>query len=431
MSLIKDIYSNVSLAAKISAHTLNQYFNNLSDSITDREEWWHPIAGFPYYDTPKAADYYRSYAYAAMNKGGINFSKAEPYLYREQSDGKKIQIFRHPFLELIRTTNINDQSFPEILYNTFIDMKGKGFALWHMVIKNTIFGKMLIDIVPIPTTYVSIKLDEQNKYIKHFEYRGTTTKTIFKPDEVIYFRYPNKANPLFPTAPVSRFNFTLDLDFMQGQFQKNVLKKQGKPGGVLTFPKKLKETEKDGYQQDFDQRYNNPQVPGETVVLGGGVTYTKTEFTAREMDFTKSRLAVRDEIFVILDVPKTVMNVSDDVNYSNSKSALRSFIENNIVPFSDTFIIPKINSFCRRLYGNRFMFQFDYTFKTDRESQISTLKFYSESKKFTDNEIRELEGYSAIVDPRADTIYRQDFIKPIEEDTTDATDTTTSNGDAE
>ena len=35
--------------------------------------------------------------------------------------------------------------------------------------------------------------------------------------------------------------------------------------------------------------------------------------------------------------------------------------------------------------------------------------------KWTDNEIRDLDGYESVIDERADSIYRQDFLTPIGE----------------
>lgn len=421
MSLIRAISDTaVNYIGERAAGFLSKYSNKPdnteNNAIEDREEWWQPVAGFNFYDKPSSKYWYRSFAFAAINKGAINFAKGKPYVYREQKGGKRVEIEDHPFLRVLKRLNIYKQSFPEICAFLFTDMKGYGNAYLHIpIIKlpfpDTLGNKMVSDIIPLSAKNMTPVMNTQGTLIEYYEYTSGSTKTRYEIDEIIHFKYTNPDNPLTGLAPASRFNFTLELDYDQAKFTKGILKNSAKISGFLTTPGPVPPEKKRELEDKVNGQASQAAEAGKSVVITGGMKYIPSQHSPKELEYQQSRLNIRDEILVILDVPKTVMNISDDVNYSNSKAALRSFIENNIQPFANTYIIPQINAHCKAIYGDRFLFNMEWEFDTDREMQLSTLKFYSDSGKFTDNEIREIEGYESVNDPRADTIYRQDFIQ--------------------
>ena len=394
----------------------NNEIKSFLNSISENEKWWQPIGGLNYYDNI-SQDVYRSFAYACIHKGAMNFAKGQPYVYRKQRKSK-VEIEEHPFLQLTQRLNIYNQSYKDLLYWLYTNMKLYGIQLWQMPIIKLPLGenaKMIMDIVPIPSRNLTAVYNSQQTLIDHYEVVSGNEVKKYKPEEVIVFKYPHPDNPLGWVAPVSKFNFTLDIDFLQNKHRKAELINGAKLGGVLQYPGKVDSEYAEAQQKKFNQNQSGTENVGKIPLLQNGVSFIPNQMNAKEMDFQQSRKDLRDEIMQILEVDKTVMGVTDDVNRANGKSGLENFIVNTIQPFSDTFYTPKLNAFLKNIYGQRFLFDNEYEFETDRTSQLNTLKFYSDSGKFTDNEIREIEGFDSIIDERAETIYRQDFFKPIPE----------------
>ena len=386
-------------------------------SIQENDKWWKPVSGLSYYDTEASQDVYRSFAYACIHKGAINFAKGQPYVYRKQRKSK-VEIEEHPFLQLTQRLNVYNQSYKDLLYWLYTNMKLYGFQLWQMPTKSLPLGtdinnKMIMDIVPIPSKHVTAVYNSDQTLIDHYEHTNGNTIIKYKPEEVICFKYPHPDNPLQWLAPVSKFNFTLSIDYYQGKHRMAELINGAKISGVLQYPGRVDPDYAKAQQKEFNQNQGGTENVGKIPLLQNGVTFTPNQMNAREMDFLQGRRDGRDEICVILEMDKSVMGITDDVNRANAKSGLENFITNTIQPFSDTFITPQLNAYLKKIYGQRFLFNNEYEFETDRTSQLETLKFYSNSGKFTDNEIRDLEGFDSIVDERAETIFRQDFFKPI------------------
>jgi len=390
---------------------LQRHFN----TVQDRDQWWQPISGLSLYDLPANQDAYRSFAYACIHKGAINFAKGHPSVYREQFK-KRVEIETHTFLKLTKRLNIYGQSYKDLLYWLYTQMKMYGFQIWRMpTLSLPIGGEWLMDIVPVSSKYVTPVFNSQNTLIDYYEYTHGNSSEKLYPKDIVIFKYPNLDNPLLWTAPVSKFNFTLDIDYLQGKQNKSLLLNNARIPGVLQIPGKVGEEFKKSKQQQWEQEQASPENAGKIAMLGDGMKYIPNQFSPMEMDNRQSRLAIRDEICTILEIDKTIMGITEDVNLANSKSALENFTYNTLIPFSDTFFEPQITAFGKRLYGERFIFDNEYVFETNRELQLKTIKTYTESGKWTDNEIRDLDGYESVIDERADSIYRQDFFTPIGE----------------
>jgi HK97 family phage portal protein len=379
--------------------------NPSTQDYSDSVEVWQPIKGFGFYDSIETKSHYKSFAYACIKKRAMNITKGNIYLYKEFKSKRNEVKADHPFFQLINRNNSFGQSFKEILFlsSCNCDLKGNGYVA---VDKVDFLGSSLpVNLTPIPAKYVTIHLNSQNTSIEFYEcvINGKSIKIL--PENMIRFKIPNPESNILGHAPVSAFNFTLDIDFLMNRTQRKFFDNYANLGTVIETPAGTSERTREKLDNQLQSQYAGSHNAHKGMVLSAGLKVAKTSENNREMDYVKSRQAIRDEICVILDTDKTVMNISDDVNYNNSKSALRNWIENNISPFMGLVFAPPLTQFLKDNYDKRLICEFDYEFATDREMQ---LKSYENARKYslkTINQIRELEGDEPSTDPRADDLF--------------------------
>lgn len=366
---------------------------------------WQPIRGFNYFDVIGTENKYKSFAYACIKKRAMNITKGNIYLYKEFKS-KRNEIKRdHPFFQLINRNNNLGQSFKEILFlsSCNCDLKGNAYVA---VDKVDFLGSSLpVNLTPIPAKYVTIHLNSQNTAIEYYECIINGKSIKIPPENMIRFKIPNPDSNIHAHAPVSAFNFTLDIDFLMSRTQRKFFDNYAQLGTIIETPTGTTDATRQKLDNQVKEEYAGSHNAHKGMVLSPGLKVTKLADNNREMDYVKSRLAIRDEICVILDTDKVVMNITDDVNYNNSKSALRNWIENNISPFMGLVFAPQLTQFLKDNYDKRLICEFDYEFATDREMQ---LKSYETSRKYclsTINEIREREGDEPSTDPRADDLF--------------------------
>lgn len=377
--------------------TSSDYRGGFYDDV--EEMYYQPIKGLGLFDKVGMQNKYKSFAYAAINKRAINVAKADCYVYKEFKS-KKTEVKNHPFLNILKSKNVYDQTGKEILYLTSASLDLFPDVYWHIIKTQTPIGIIVNEIRFLISKYVEPVYNKENTLIEHYKYCDIT---IPKAD-VIHFKRPNPYNNLFGYAPADAFNFTLDIEFLQGKTSKAMFDNNANLEGVLLFPNKLGDDNKKAVREGFESKHKGSGKAGKTLFLDNGADYKRIQATPKEMDYKESRLQIRDEILVILDVPKTVMNISDDVNYSNSQSALRSFLENNIQPFCEVVIESQINNYFKSIYGERFLFKMEYEFKADRDMQLKTLDLYLRHNLIKKEVLAEQEGYDASDVPEEKTI---------------------------
>lgn len=352
--------------------------------------WYQPIKGLGIFDRAGTAHKYKSFAYSAINKRAFAVAKADVFIYKEFKS-KKTEIKNHPFLSVLKNKNVYDQTGKEILYLTSVALDLFPDVYWHVIKTQTPIGVIVNEIIFLIPKYVEPILNKANTLIEYYKYGDAKIPK----EDVIHFKRPNPYNNLYGYAPADAFNFTLDIEFLQGQTSKAMFGNNANLEGVLLFPTKLNDNNKTRLKSELKGEHGGAGNAGGTLFLDNGADYKRIQATPKEMDYRESRLQIRDEILVILDVPKTVMNITEDVNYSNGENALRSFIENSIQPFAEIVIESKINSYFRNIYGDRFLFKMEWDFKTDRKMQLDTLDLYLRHNLIKKEVLAEQEGYTA------------------------------------
>ena len=352
--------------------------------------FFQPVKGLGHWDRLSSANKYKSFAYAAINKRGFAVAKSDWYIYREFKS-KKTEIKDHPLLNVFKADNVYGQNGKQLFYLTAVSLDLFPDVYWHVIKTETIFGTVVNEIRFLIPKLVEQILNKDQSLIEFYRYAGELT---IPAKDVIHFKRPNPNNNLRGYAPADAFNFTLDIEYLQGKTSKSMFNNNANLEGIVLLPTEVDPDQKRVLKAQFKEEYTGSNQGG-TLFIDNGADYKRVQGTPREMELNQARLQIRDEILVILDVPKTVMNISDDVNYSNSAAALRSFIENNIQPFAEIVIESKINSYFRKIYGDRFLFKMEWDFKTDRELQLKTIDLYLKHNLIKKEVIAEQEGYTA------------------------------------
>lgn len=356
---------------------------------------WQPVSGLPLFDFNYTRNYYRSFAYACINKKALNISKANIYLYR-QYKSKKTEQKEHPFLKLIGSQNSYRQSFKTILYAASANCDINGWAYVKIVTLQTPFtnlgngGKTPVELIPLPAKNVTPVYDSQNSMVQFYRYGNVK----LMPDEVIAFKVPNPESNLEPNPPVKAFNFTLEVDYYMGRSRKAFFENDARPTLSVNFPTGLDPKIFDAYVEKFNGKYAGVNNNGKAIVADNGATINALNTTGRELDYVNSRQQILDEMMLILDLNAQVMGVFKDSNYNNSKNALRGWMENTIVPYADLVFNEPLTDFVKRYYDKNLVTSMEYDLEYDRDMQLKAMEYYTDKLKIKRTVLAEMEGFS-------------------------------------
>lgn len=366
---------------------------------------WRPLLGIGLYDLASAKSYYKSFAYACINKKAYNLSKAKIYLYRQFKSKKTEQPPDHPFLKLINAQNGYKQSFREMLFSSAIncDMYGNAYLLVNYINMGP-FGRLPASFTPLPARYVTPHLDSQNEMIEYYYYTGGGTQKKYMPDEIIRFKVPSPDSNLFGHAPVSAFNFTLDIEYLQSRYQRKFFDNDATPGFVLSAKTNLSDESYARLEAQYNARHAGVDNARRPLITEGDMTVTEVGLDQKEMDFVQSRKQILDEVMLILDVSKQVMHIFEDSNYNNSQNALMSWVKNTLEPYASMVFNEKLTAFVYDNYDKKLITSMEFDLTND-ELELREIELFSKEKLATKNELRELRGWDTFDDPRADELF--------------------------
>ncbi len=377
--------------------------NSLSFNSDDPPGVWKPLVGMNLLDCIGTQDYYKSFAYACINKKAYNVANANLYLYR-QFKSKRTEITEHPFLKLLHSRNSYGQSFKEMLFLASVncDLKGNAYLLVNRV---EFLGKRLpVELVPLPAKFVTPKLNSQNTAVDYYLYEAGGKTLKINPQDIIRFKLPHPESNIYSFAPVSAFNFTLDIEYLQSRYQRRFFDNDGTPGFVISLPKELRDETFERYKKQYKENHAGVDNAKNPLILDSGATVKEISSSQKEMDFINSRKQILEEIMLILDVSKQVMNIFEDSNYNNSRNALMAWIQNSIEPYANMVFNEQLTAFAHDNYDEKLITCMEYEV-TDVDLQLKEIDLFAKHGLATKNELRHVRNWDDYNDKRANDLF--------------------------
>jgi phage portal protein BeeE len=158
-------------------------------------------------------------------------------------------------------------------------------------------------------------------------------------DELLHFYDPDPDYPIRGLSPLSAAASEIYMDAAAARNNINLINQGGAPVGVLIHdgapnvkPFKNKDEEEE-FRIKFSQRHGGGVDRQKSIaLLTGGWRYQQLGLAPKDMQFIEQRSWGRDEVLACLNTPKTILSVTDTVNYATDLSQKRAFWDHNILP---------------------------------------------------------------------------------------------------
>ncbi|HEY5535899.1 MAG TPA: phage portal protein [Ignavibacteria bacterium] len=338
----------------------------------------------------KYKETFSSYVYACIACRAENIAKAGINFYRNNYTSGRVELTRHPFLDMIRRPNKFNQSFENLLYLISVSLDLYGNA--YLLIERT--GGTPTALYYLPFGNTRVILDKDNRKIISYEYREGSKTFNIPSSDVIHFLIPSPLSNITGKSLVSAFNFTLDIDYYQNLFQKMFYMNNASIGLILECPENLNDEQFERLETKINQKYTGVDNSGKPLILEGGLKASSYKPSVKDVEMLPARKMIRDEILAIMRVPKIILGILEDVNYAGSREAIRIFNDYTIKPFAKLCIESKFNIFLKENYSGDLKLTLEYDFENDRELQLKAYEIYRKYDIVSKEEIRELEGFS-------------------------------------
>ncbi len=278
------------------------------------------------WNSSKGLDFFLSSVYVnrAIEKRALKVGEVNLFL----KQGDEI-INDHEILNLFAKPNnrlTGEQFFA--LWQKYYDIYGSAYIL---ILKDRDFleRKRKVQLELLDPRKCEAKFSALGEFIG-IKYDG---KLEYTHEELIYDYNPDPSDQRkglsLLRAGANLIQTQIDLDMLNAQLVKN----GGKVDGIINFkaesisPEQMLE-----FREKYKEQLENKEDFGNVVFLGGDANYQKVALSPEELGYLETRKAVLNDICILTDVPKMLLNSSDDVKYDNANASINIFLRETITP---------------------------------------------------------------------------------------------------
>ncbi len=350
---------------------------------------------------------YRGWAYACTN--AIAEKVAEMELTLQKKNGEVWEdLPSHPAVDIIYYVN-DFMSYHELMFGTQAFQELDGNSFWYLV---PAAGKAVSEIWPLDPTRMTVVKSSKNFIGGYIYVNEKGEKVPFKPTEILHFKRFSPTNPFRGVGTVEAAAIPLDIDKFASEWQRNFFGNAAMPAALLTSDNELTQEQYDRIMANWKAKYQGVANAHKLAIMEGGIKYTSLSPTAKEMEFTQSRKDIRDEILAIFRVPKTILGITEDVNFASAQASEYVFSKYIIKPKMN-FILSVLNENYLPLWGldpKQYRFSCVDPVPENIEQKL-TERVQSVDKWKTRNEIRAEEGLPPV--EGGDELYTSTLQAPI------------------
>lgn len=151
-------------------------------------------------------------------------------------------------------------------------------------------------------------------------------------DDVIQFKLPNPRDPTRGLSRLAAAAMGIETDLVARTTNRSLLENQAVPRGILTHTDVLTEPEEAELRRKWNERHGGEASAGRTAILSGGLTYQPTQLSPVEIQLLEQLKWGRDEILAALNMPKSVLGVTDALNYATQLGQDFNLWDKNLLP---------------------------------------------------------------------------------------------------
>lgn len=184
---------------------------------------------------------------------------------------------------------------------------------------------------PAPAPNMKARVDDKGRLVR-WDYHVGGKVIKYQPHEVVFFQFPDSADPLRGLAPMHAAMRGANIDYLGLQFNEAFFKNGADLGGTLQTEQKLTRDQARAQLELFEDRHAGSRKAKRVALLSHGVKYEQIRASHREMEYLAGLRWTRDIVLACFGVPKVEVASYEDVNFAVADAALKHYWKQVLQP---------------------------------------------------------------------------------------------------
>ncbi len=263
----------------------------------------------------------------------------------KENNIERVEIFNHPFLELMKRPNSVMTRFM-LWYETVMRMELAGMCGWYIERNGLgLPGRIL----PMPLTKSATLKPKvtATMEIERWTYLDGSIRQYIDPHDMIMLKYPHPASPFMGMSPLIAQTYPYDIDLFLMQQQRSLFKNMAVPGLHLHTDQQLQPEQVKQLKALLLEEYGAAKQSGTPFITHSGLAAEKTAFTAKDNMLIGVAKWAREKLITSYDLSEGKLGLVTDVNRANLEALDATFVKECMRPKCmlineaiDTFLLP-------------------------------------------------------------------------------------------
>ena len=307
---------------------ITRFFGNAGDSFTS----WAANT-FGKWNRKRLMNQYKGMVYTLVNAIAEDFAKYEPIFWKQDNrTGKKTQ-YMHPFAKVLENPNPSLSKF-DLLVATASFLELTGDAFWYYAVGER--TRQPKEIYLMRPDRVEVVVDGDTGEVMGYKFRNDDgTKIPLEVDEVEHIKTFNPLNQYRGMGTLEAAILYVEIENDTSEFQRNFMKNQATPSGVLTISGKIEKEAFNKLKTQWKEKQAGLANVGKTLFIReADAKFTKVGLGLDELDLKALKELSEGKLFKMFRVPKIILGDTDQngLGRANAETADYIFAKRTIDP---------------------------------------------------------------------------------------------------
>ncbi|MCK5139694.1 MAG: phage portal protein, partial [Thermodesulfovibrionia bacterium] len=163
--------------------------------------------------------------------------------------------------------------------------------------------------------FMSPLKNEQTGQLEGWHYKPSEEDAFrLEIGQVAHIFFWNPYDPLLGFAPLEAGKLSITTDYKAAKFNQIFFDQGATIGGVLSSEQNLNDAQVKRLKEEIDKKYSGYDKAHRMLILEGGLKYTQTAFSHKDILFPEVRGLDKERILQIFGMKKAILSVTDDLN---------------------------------------------------------------------------------------------------------------------
>lgn len=299
---------------------ITRFFGNAGDSFTT----WAANT-FGKWNRKKLMQQYKGLVYTLVNAIAEDFAKYEPIFWKvDNRTGQKKQ-YQHPFAKVLENPNPSLSKF-DLLVATASFLELTGDAFWYYAVGER--TRQPKEIYLMRPDRVEVVVDGDTGEVMGYKFRNDDgTKVPLEVDEVEHIKTFNPLNQYRGMGTLEAAILYVEIENDTSTFQRNFMKNQATPSGVLTISGKIEKEAFNKLKTQWKEKQAGLANVGKTLFIReADAKFTKVGLGLDELDLKALKELSEGKLFKMFRVPKIILGDTDQNGLGRANAEVADYI---------------------------------------------------------------------------------------------------------